>query len=109
MVEQQAEEEFGWADITVDGERCHVRLSGEISSEMRPRLDAVLEELAGQQRPVDVDLGQVSFIDSTGIGFFARLGIQHPGAVRVRNASGLTADLLTMSGLTKVLDVDPPG
>jgi anti-sigma B factor antagonist len=98
-------DEFGRADVTATGEQWLLRLSGEISTEMRPRLDQVLDELGAQGWPVDVDLGAVTFLDSSGIGFLARLGIEKAAGVRVLNATGLTRDLLTLSGLPKVLTI----
>jgi anti-sigma B factor antagonist len=105
VTENGATDEFGWADITVVDGRRLLRLSGEISTEMRPRLDQVLDELGTETRPVDVDLGAVTFLDSSGIGFLARLGIENGAEVRVQNATGLTRDLLSLSGLQKVLTI----
>ena len=107
MSEQEATEQFGQVDVTVVDDRWQLRLSGEISSELRPRLDAVLAELAAQVRPVDVDLGAVTFLDSSGIGFLARLGIENGGQVQVHHATGFTRELLHLSGLTKLLGIDP--
>ena len=107
MTEQGAIEQFGHADVAeVDG-RWQVRLSGEISSEMRPRLDRVVIELTDAGKPVDVDLGAVTFIDSSGIGFLARLAMQSGAEVHARNARGFTRELLDLSGLPKILRVDP--
>lgn len=107
MTEQEATEQFGHADVTeVDG-RWQLRLSGEISSEMRPRLDLVVAELAGTGKPVEVDLGAVTFIDSSGIGFLARLAIESGAEVRVHHATGFTRELLNLSGLPKILRVEP--
>ena len=105
MTDHEATEQFGGADVTVVDGRLLLRLSGEISMEMRPRLDRVRAEIVVEGQPVDVDLGAVTFLDSSGIGFLARLGIENQAEVRVLNASGLTRDLLTLSGLEKVLDI----
>jgi len=105
VTEHEVTEQFGQADIAAVDGGWLLRLSGEISTEMRPRLDRVLEELGVERLPVDVDLGAVTFIDSSGIGFLARLGIGNQAEVRVLNATGLTRDLLTLSGLERVLTI----
>ncbi|GAA2727525.1 STAS domain-containing protein [Cellulomonas aerilata] len=105
MSEQDATEEFGHVGITAADGRWLLRLTGEISTEMSARLDQVLEEVAVERRPVDVDLAAVTFLDSSGIGFLARLGIDSGAEVRVLNATGLTRDLLVLSGLEKVLTI----
>lgn len=107
MTEQEATEQFGRADVTEVDDRWLLRLSGEISSEMRPRLDRVVEELTGAGKPIDVDLDAVTFIDSSGIGFLARLAIESGAEVRVLNATGFTRELLNLSGLQKILSIDP--
>jgi anti-sigma B factor antagonist len=100
-------DQFGRADVALVDGRWVLRLAGEISFEMRPRLDRVVSELGVDERPVDVDLGEVTFMDSSGIGFLARLAIENPERVRVHNARGLTRELLAISGLGRVLSIDP--
>ena len=109
MTDHEATEEFGQAEIAAVDGRWLLRLSGEISTEMRPRLDRVLDELGEERRPVDVDLGAVTFLDSSGIGFLARLGIENQAEVRVLNATGLTHELLTISGLQRVVTIASDG
>ena len=105
-MEQQEADELGRADVAVVDGRWQVLLSGEISLEMRPRFDVVAEQVATQQHPVDVDLGAVTFIDSSGIAFIARLAVEHPAQVRVLHATGLTRDLLTVTGLPTIVELD---
>jgi anti-anti-sigma factor len=107
VTEQDATEQFGQADVSEVDDRWLLRLSGEISSEMRPRLDQVVDEVTGGGKPLEVDLGAVTFIDSSGIGFLARLAIESGAEVRVRNATGFTRELLDLSGLPKILRIDP--
>ena len=108
-MEQQEADELGRADVAVVDDRWQVRLSGEISLEMRPRFERVVDEVTSERRPVDVDLGAVTFMDSSGIAFLARLAVENPERVRVLHASGLTRDLLTVTGLPTILDLDPDG
>ena len=107
MEQHEESDQFGRADVAVVDGRWVLRLSGEISFEMRPQLDRVARELTAEERGVDVDLGDVTFIDSSGIGFLARLAIENREGVRVHNARGLTRELLAISGLGRVLTIDP--
>lgn len=106
MDAQDTDERFGWVDITATDSRCQVRLSGEISYELRPTLDAAADEVLKLRLPVEVDLGEVSFIDSSGVGFLARLGASDPGNVRVVNAHSFTRKVLDLNGMPKLLYVD---
>ncbi len=83
----------------------YIRLVGELdehsATEARRRIDGIAEETATAERAV-FDLGEVSFMDSTGIGFligrykkFRRLGIP----VYITNGSPTTDKILTMSGV----------
>ena len=105
-MDEQDVEEIGHADVAVVDGCWQIRLAGEISLDMRPRLTQVAEQVASEQRPVVVDLADVTFMDSSGLGFLARLAVDNPTGVRVRNATGLSRELLTITGLTTVLAVD---
>ena len=104
MDEQQADE-IGHADVVLVDARWQIRLSGEISLEMRPHFDRVAGQVADERLPVDVDVAAVTFMDSSGIAFLARLAVENPGRVQVLNAAGLTRELLTVTGLPTILHV----
>ena len=83
----------------------YIRLVGELdehsATEARRRIDGIAEETATAERAV-FDLGEVSFMDSTGIGFligrykkFSRYGVP----VYVTNPSQATDRILQMSGV----------
>jgi anti-sigma B factor antagonist len=50
-----------------DGGRLRLSVSGEVDLESTPRLEAAVAEACGVARTVELDLHEVSFIDSTGI------------------------------------------
>ena len=61
--------DFGLVDEAVDDTTHVVSLSGEIDALTAPRLGSRLFELADEgKRAVVVDLSEVTFMDSTGIG-----------------------------------------
>ena len=83
----------------------YIRLTGELDEhsavDARRNADILAEESAGVERTV-FDLGEVSFMDSTGIGFligrykkFSRYGIP----VYLSNPSLATDRILQMSGV----------
>lgn len=65
------------SSITVQGDETLtvVRLAGEIDASLREEASRALAELLTRRTAVVVDLGQVRFIDSTGIAFL--LQCQH--------------------------------
>jgi anti-sigma B factor antagonist len=60
------------ADVADDGNRCLVRVSGEIDFETGPRLRECIGGAAGKRLPVDVDLSAVRVMDSFGLGCLIR-------------------------------------
>ncbi len=55
-------------EVEIAAERAWVRLAGELDLATVPALDARLERLAdGGEREIFVDLGELSFIDSSGL------------------------------------------
>lgn len=107
-MQQPEVEQYGHADVTVEGDTWRVRLAGEISLEVVSRLDEVRAQVAEPRRGVEVDLDAVTFIDSNGIGFLARLAFENPGQVRVVNAAPFTRDLLRHLGLARALTIVDP-
>ena len=87
----------------------YMRLCGEIdehnASSARLRADRLADDFSNSQRAV-LDLGKVSFMDSTGIGFligrykkFSRSGIP----MYVTNLSMATDRILQMSGVYTII------
>jgi anti-anti-sigma factor len=53
--------------IESNGATARLRLSGELDLACQPHLDAILRELEQESEHVILDLGGLSFIDSTGL------------------------------------------
>jgi anti-anti-sigma factor len=98
------------ADLTLElGDRedggTVVTVVGEIDSSNCDRLQDLLHERAGSGRPgaVDIDLGGVTFIDSSGLRALL-VGQQAinaaDGSMRVTNASDNVRRLFEITGLT---------
>lgn len=86
-----------------------VRLRGEVDMAVREQAGGALHEVATSGRPVVVDLGDVTFLDSTGVAFLLR-------CLRVAQEQGVScvlravpdgvARVLRVLGLAEVLGVD---
>ncbi|MEZ0491097.1 STAS domain-containing protein [Kineococcus sp. TBRC 1896] len=86
-----------------------VRLTGEVDDELRPGLDAVVaevdREVRAAVRPVVVDATAVTFMDSAGAAFLARLAVAvRPARIAVRPSEPV-GFLLEVTRLADVVDV----
>ncbi|MEZ0166117.1 STAS domain-containing protein [Kineococcus sp. LSe6-4] len=99
----------GEVDLRLAPDAATVVLTGEIDDELRPGLDAVTAEVARElraaARPVLVDASGVSFMDSAGAAFLAKLVVAvRPARLAVR-PSGPVGFLLHVTRLSDVVDV----
>jgi anti-anti-sigma factor len=95
-------------DIAFTLGTTQVRLRGEVDLSLRESLDAVAQMAIGFGSPVSVDLSDVTFIDSTGLGFLARLaaaGKAGGWVPAIVGAHGGPREAIDLIGLTPVLDL----
>ncbi|HEV2262359.1 MAG TPA: STAS domain-containing protein [Candidatus Rubrimentiphilum sp.] len=91
------------------GDAIVYRLSGTLDFETAPSLRAALLEAADEgKHDIVVDLAQLHFLDSSGLG--ALIGAhkrahEHSGKLRIIITDGPIARLLTITGLMDVLNV----
>ena len=96
-------------EVTADGDRATLVLTGEIDLATQANLRAVLTDLvvAGQIHLV-IDLGGVSFIDSTGLGVLIgarrRVHVLH-GSVQLVRANDQVMRVFEITGLNRVFDI----
>lgn len=100
--------EFG-VDVSIDDGTTTVRVQGEVdlytAPRLRERLDAVV---AGEAPRVVVDLEQLDFIDSTGLGVLVgalKQARDSGGDMSLRNPSRSTHKLLEIAGLTELFSI----
>jgi anti-sigma B factor antagonist len=90
-----------------------IELSGEIDLSLWPELTALAEDFErSDHQHVDVDLARVTFCDSQGIGFFARLSSiarDRQGQVTLLNASPRIHSLLKITLLEDRFSYDNRG
>jgi len=85
-------------------------MTGEIDAELGPELLEAATEAEDAGQPVEVDAQHVSFMDSTGVAFLAKLAsrsaeplvlIRPPDVVR------FLVDVTNINQIIKIVDTDP--
>ncbi len=99
---------FGVAERSEGEGRVVVRLAGELDAATAPRLHDVLIDLidGGTTAVLDVDLAELDFIDSTGLGTIVRARQRiraHGGDLRLCHPRPSVAKVLEISGLAEAL------
>jgi anti-sigma B factor antagonist len=97
--------------VISEAERTVVALSGEVDDYSVVHLREVLREVIEQARPptLIIDLDEVHFIDSTGLGMF--VGVlkrqrDHGGGLVLANPQPAIEKVFDITGLTKVFEVE---
>lgn len=102
-------QEFAVEVAMTDGATV-VRVRGEVDLYTAPKLREHLDEaVQGQSPTVVVDLGQLDFIDSTGLGVLVgalKQARTAGGDVTLRNPSRSTHKILEIAGLTELFVVE---
>jgi anti-anti-sigma factor len=97
-------------NLEYDERSTHVSLSGEIDLAASADLDTAAAQATALGRPVDVDVSRVTFMDSIGVGFIARLIVAGQRAgwrPLLRGAQGPVLETLTISGIVGAVDLTP--
>jgi anti-sigma B factor antagonist len=91
--------------LFVEDDRTRVVLSGEIDADLENELNEAISDAETEGLSVDVDATHVTFMDSSGIAFLARLAtrVQHPG--RVLHAPESVRFLLEVTRMHELLEV----
>lgn len=94
-----------------DGKAIVYGLRGSLDFETAPSLRAAMLEAADEgKHDIVVDLSQLEFLDSSGLGALIgahKRALENAGRVRVIVSTGTIARLLTITGLMNVLAVYP--
>ena len=100
------------ASPTPAGQVFSVALSGDLDLSRVPELHALVEHYrAGAAVDVVIDLRDVSFMDSSGLGFMARLyraAKERGGTATVTHAHPEVERVIRITGLDHILVVDEP-
>ena len=94
-------------DVRGDG-LCVVRVAGELDIAAAPEFIDVVRASLGRCTTVELDLGDVTFIDSSGLGALVRLRKEadaQDASLRLTEISAATDRLLRLTGLVDVFDI----
>jgi anti-anti-sigma factor len=92
------------------GDRTRIVVSGEIDADLAPDLQDAASDAETAGLPIEVDAQHVTFMDSSGIAFLARLASRSASRVRVLHAPDTVRFLLEVTRIGELLDlVDEEG
>jgi anti-anti-sigma factor len=100
------EQPAGTITVGSDGGRTVVRLSGEVDVSLRDEASRALAAALTEGAPVVLDLGEVTFIDSTGLAFLiqCRRACEQTGqACTLRDVPESTRYVLGLLGLDQLV------
>ena len=95
----------GSVHVILGGRKTRVVLTGEIDAELGPDLIEAAADAEDAGRPVEVDCQHVTFMDSTGVAFLARLASRSSGRLVLIRPPELVQFLLDVTSIREVLEV----
>ncbi|SDR77995.1 STAS domain-containing protein [Paraoerskovia marina] len=96
--------------VIVGTNRARIVLSGEIDADLGADLAEATSHAEAAGLPVEIDAHHVTFMDSSGVAFLARLASRNPHPVRVLRAPPTVRFLLEVTRigeLLEIIDEDP--
>ena len=97
--------EPGAVQVLVGEDRVRIVLSGDIDSEMGDDLVEATTEAERHELPIEVDAHHVTFMDSAGVAFLARLSIRSKHRVRLLRVPPTVKFLLEVTRIGELVDV----
>ena len=97
--------------VIVGRSRARIVLSGEIDADIGGDLHEATAAAEESRLPVEIDAHHVTFMDSSGVAFLARLASRSPHRVRVLRAPPTVRFLLEVTRIGDLLDIvdEDPG
>ncbi len=96
--------------VIVMDDRTRIVVSGEIDADLSADLQEATADAEATGLPIEVDAQHVTFMDSSGIAFLARLASRSAEKVRVLHAPETVRFLLEVTRIGELLElVDEPG
>lgn len=97
--------EPGSVHVIVHPDRTQVVLVGEVDADLAADLQEATSDAEGTGLPIEIEAGQVTFMDSSGIAFLARIATRSAHPVRIRNAPETVRFLLEVTRIGELLEV----
>jgi anti-sigma B factor antagonist len=97
--------EPGSVHVILGAERTRIVLSGEIDADLGADLQEATAEAERAGLPIEVDAHHVTFMDSSGVAFLARLSTRSPSRVRLIRVPPTVRFLLEVTRIGELLDV----
>lgn len=85
--------------------RVRIVVSGEVDADLVGDLTEAADDAEATGLPIEVDAQHVTFMDSSGIAFLARLTVRSPERVRVLHAPEAVRFLLEITRIGEMLDL----
>jgi len=104
-------EEPGSVHVILGSRKTRVVLTGEVDAELGQDLLEASADAESAGRPVEVDVRNVTFMDSTGVAFLARLASRSPSKLVLIRPPDLVRFLIQVTSINQVLHVveEDPG
>ena len=97
--------EPGTVQVIVGADRTRIVLSGEVDADMATELSEASAEAESRGLPVEVDAHHVTFMDSSGVAFLARLSTRSSRRVRLLRVPPTVQFLLEVTRIGELVDV----
>lgn len=101
----------GSVHVILGRTKTRIVLTGEIDALVSPDLVEAAAEAEDAGRPVEVDAHHVTFMDSTGVAFLARLASRSSSRLVLVRPPDVVRFLIQVTSITELLDVvdEDPG
>ena len=93
--------------VIVEKDRTCIVLSGEVDADLALELREATADAEATGLPIEIDAHHVTFMDSSGIAFLARIATRSTERVRVVRAPETVRFLLEVTRIGELLDVVP--
>jgi anti-sigma B factor antagonist len=97
--------EPGSVHVILSPDRTRIVLSGEIDADLGADLTEATADAEQAGVPIEVDAHHVTFMDSSGVAFLARLAVRTPHRVRLLHVPPTVQFLLEVTRIGDLLDV----
>lgn len=97
--------EPGAVQVLVGEDRVRIVLSGDVDSDLGDDLVEAATEADRHDLPIEVDAHHVTFMDSAGVAFLARLSIRSKHRVRLLRVPPTVKFLLEVTRIGELVDV----